>query len=118
VRTPDSSGTALINDPSIRESLAEVAVGVELARSTLGPMDRIITSDLLMRKASDLLDLVGPTGLLEYGTEGANGGGVPEAGFRFAPGTAIYGGSTDIARNVIAERHLGLPRSTPQRSKQ
>lgn len=34
------------------------------------------------------------------------------------PGTAIYGGSTDIARNVIAERHLGLPRSTPRRSKQ
>ena len=31
-------------------------------------------------------------------------------------GTAIYGGSTEIACNVIAERYLGLPRSTPRRS--
>ena len=29
---------------------------------------------------------------------------------RFAQGTSIYGGTTDIQRNLIAEHVLGLPR--------
>ena len=37
-----------------------------------------------------------------------------EYSHRFAQGTAIYGGTTDVHRNIIAERMLGLPRSTPR----
>ena len=103
-------------DASVREVLAEIAVAIELARSTPGPMGRIVCSETLIASASQLLDLVGPTAQLARGTDGAVVDGLLELGFRYAPGTAIYGGSTDIARNMIAERILGLPRSTPRRS--
>jgi alkylation response protein AidB-like acyl-CoA dehydrogenase len=29
---------------------------------------------------------------------------------RFAQGTSIYGGTTDVQRNLIAEHFMGLPR--------
>lgn len=112
----DAAGRPVRADPSVRETLAEVAVGIEIARSAPGPMGRITCSDTLIRTASRLLDLVGPTAQLVRGARGTPGDGELEFGFRFAPATAIYGGSTDIARNMIAEHVLGLPRSTPRRS--
>jgi alkylation response protein AidB-like acyl-CoA dehydrogenase len=59
--------------------------------------------------------LVGPAGVLAHGADGAVADGIPEELFRFAPGTAIYGGTTQIFRNMIAEKYLQLPRSTPRR---
>ena len=112
----DVGGRPVLADPSVRETLAEIAVGIELARSAPGPMGRIMCSETLIRTASQLLDLVGPAALLVRGADGAPVDGELEFGFRFAPATAIYGGSTDIARNMIAEHVLGLPRSTPRRS--
>ena len=63
-----------------------------------------------------LLDLAGAQAFLSETSDGSALNGELEEGYRYAPGTAIYGGSTDIARNMIAERILGLPRSTPRRS--
>jgi 3-oxocholest-4-en-26-oyl-CoA dehydrogenase alpha subunit len=114
--TIGDDGYPMSTQPAVREGIAEVAIAIELARSTPGPMGRIVCSDTLTNSASHLLDLIGPVGQLVRGADGAVVDGAFEAGFRFAPGTAIYGGSTDIARNVIAERILGLPRSTPRRS--
>ena len=37
-------------------------------------------------------------------------GGRIEANFRHAPVTAIYGGTSEINRDLVAEAHLGLPR--------
>ena len=36
-----------------------------------------------------------------------------EYAHRYAQGTATYGGTTDVYRNIIAEHYLGLPRSRP-----
>ncbi|OBG32977.1 hypothetical protein A5672_24905 [Mycobacterium alsense] len=115
-KQPGRSNGCMLDDGAVKERLGEVLVQIELSRSTWGPPARILSSDLLMRTVSELVDLIGPTALLARGAEGSAGNGAFEAGFRFAPGTAIYGGSTDIARNVIAERFLGLPRSTPRRN--
>jgi hypothetical protein len=112
--TDDETGACRIDDPVLREAIAELVVDMELARSAPGPMGRIAASDVLMRGASMLLDVVGTAGLVARDSEGAVCEGLTESGFRFAPGTAIYGRSTDIARNVIAERFLGLPRSTTE----
>lgn len=114
--TVDDSGRPVLRDPVVGEVLAEIAAEIELARSTPGPMGRIACSETLIRTASRLLDLVGPTAQLCRAADGAAANGDLEEGFRYAPGTAIYGGSTDIARNMVAERILGLPRSTPRRS--
>jgi len=112
----DDPSTSFADDPSLRERFAELIVDVEFTRSAAGPAGRILSSELLMRTASRLCDIIGPRALLARGVDGSAADGAFEAGFRFAPGTAIYGGSTDIARNVIAERFLGLPRSTPRRN--
>lgn len=117
-RQPHGEATALLEQDAVQERLGEALVGVELTRSTAGPPARVMSSDLLVKIASEILDIVGPTALLTHGADGAAGESAFEAGYRFAPATAIYGGSTEVARNVIAERFLGLPRSTPRRSKQ
>lgn len=110
-----STGT-LLEDQCVQERLGKLLVAMELTRSADGPPARIMSSELLGKAASQLIDVVGPTALLARGADGAACAGAFEAAFRFAPATAIYGGSTDIARNVIAERFLGLPRSTPRRN--
>jgi hypothetical protein len=49
--------------------------------------------------------------------EGAVGDGWLEYAHRFAQGTATYGGTTEVFRNIVAERFLGLPRSSPAAAK-
>lgn len=111
-KTPE--GAPLIDDPLVQDRIGRVALDIEVSEASPGPMGRIISADTLVRDASDLLELVGPSGLLPHGADGAVKDGLIEYGFRFAPGTTIYGGSTDIHRNLVAERFLGLPRSTPR----
>lgn len=38
---------------------------------------------------------------------------VLEEGFRAAGVTTVYGGASEILREIIAERRLGLPRNRP-----
>ena len=77
---------------------------------TPSPYARIVASDLLIRDTEDLIDLAGSAGLLRRGEQGAAADGYLEWAYRFAQGTSIYGGTTDIQRNLIAESYMGLPR--------
>jgi alkylation response protein AidB-like acyl-CoA dehydrogenase len=104
-----------IDDIAVRERIARVALEIEVAEVAAGPLARVYAADMFIRAASALLDLMGPVGVLSHGADGAVANGVPEELFRFAPGTAIYGGTTQIFRNMIAEKYLQLPRSTPRR---
>jgi alkylation response protein AidB-like acyl-CoA dehydrogenase len=110
----NEDGTTLLDDVNVRERLARVELDIELSEVSPGPMGRIVSAETMVRDVADLLELVGPCGVLAHGEDGAVADGIVEYGFRFAPGTTIYGGSTDIHRNLIAERMLGLPRSTPR----
>ncbi len=113
-RQPDVDGKRPIDDPGVRRRLARVALDLETMSLAPGPMGRIVSSENLIRSARDLIDLLGPAGVLSHDADGAVGGGWIEYSHRFAQGTAIYGGTTDVHRNIIAERMLGLPRSTPR----
>jgi alkylation response protein AidB-like acyl-CoA dehydrogenase len=97
-------------DPTVRRRIAEVALDTEVSRNTPGPMGRVVTSETLIRRSAELVDLIGPRALLPKGSEGALPDGLIEWAHRHAQGTAIYGGTTDIFRNIIAQRVLHLPR--------
>ena len=57
--------------------------------------------------------MLGPEGVLQPGAAGAPSEGDLEAHFRSAVVGTIYGGASEIQREIIAERRLGLPRSRP-----
>jgi alkylation response protein AidB-like acyl-CoA dehydrogenase len=113
-----ASRPELLSDPVAGERLARAAVEVEVGRLLRdrligetakgrlpvveGSMAKLFTSEALQRMSADLLDLVGPEGLL---------GGPVEQAFRHAPVTTIYAGTSEIQRSIIAERGLGLPRA-------
>ena len=78
---------------------------------TEGAMAKLYASEALQRMTADLLDLLGPDGLRQYGDPGAPAGGEVEHAFRHAAVTTIYGGSSEIMRGIIAARSLGLPRA-------
>lgn len=113
-RQPDEDGSRPIDDIVVRRRLARVATDLEAMSLAPGPMGRIVSAEFLIRSARDLVDLVGPTALLPHGVEGAVGDGWLEYCHRYAQGTATYGGTTDVHRNIIAERMLGLARSSPR----
>ncbi|HMD44807.1 MAG TPA: acyl-CoA dehydrogenase family protein [Acidimicrobiales bacterium] len=108
--TPDADGRRPIDDPVVRQRLARAALQLEIATCSEGPIGRIVTSETSIAVSEDMLGLVGPAGLLAHGEPGAVADGILEYLHRFAQGTATYGGTTDIHRNIIAERFLGLPR--------
>ena len=55
--------------------------------------------------------LAGPAGLLQFHEPGAAADGWIEYDARHTPVITIYGGTSEINRNNIAERHLGLPKA-------
>ncbi|HEY3669672.1 MAG TPA: acyl-CoA dehydrogenase family protein [Acidimicrobiia bacterium] len=99
-----------IDDPAVRLRLARIALDCEVARITPDPYGRVVASDLLIRGTDELLAMIGAAGVVTAGEDGAVADGVLEWAHRFAQGTSIYGGTTDIQRNLIAEHVLGLPR--------
>jgi alkylation response protein AidB-like acyl-CoA dehydrogenase len=103
-------GSRVIDDPAVRLRLARVALDCSVAQLTPNPYRRVIASDLFIRDVADLVDLTGPAGVLAEGEECAVADGTLEWAHRFAQGTSIYGGTTDVQRNIIAEHLLGLPR--------
>lgn len=114
---PAPDGRRPIDDPGVRSRMARAALDAEIATISTGPAGRIMSSEAAIRVGADMIDLIGPRGLLPRGEEGAVEDGWIEYAHRFAQGTAIYGGTTDVFRNIIAERMLGLPRSTPAPAK-
>lgn len=115
----------LYDDPSVRRTLAQLATEVEIARLFSyrvawqqscgrhpGPEATIVKlfiTELQLRLATAAVDLLGHEGELVFG-EDAPFGGFFERFYRRSIMRTIVGGTSEIMRNVIAQRHLGLPR--------
>ena len=63
------------------------------------------------RVANAALDLMGAEGALRSGEEDAPLGGRFERSYRYTVVDTIGGGTSEIQKNIIAARGLGLPRS-------
>jgi alkylation response protein AidB-like acyl-CoA dehydrogenase len=125
-RAGEGGGRPPIDDPEVRERLARVATETEVARllqyrsawmacegiipEAEGPMAKLFSSEAMERQAQDLTEMVGPDALRSYFEPSAPEGGKIEHALRFSLGTTIYGGTSEIQRNIIAQRGLGLPK--------
>jgi alkylation response protein AidB-like acyl-CoA dehydrogenase len=77
-----------------------------------GSMAKLFASESLTRQSADFVDLLGPDGIRSHGDASAIAEGIAEYSYRYALGTTTYGGTSEVQRNIIAQRGLGLPRAT------
>jgi alkylation response protein AidB-like acyl-CoA dehydrogenase len=108
--TARPDGTRPADDPLVVYRLGEIEMEIRAALCTPDPMGRVFGSEALIRGAAALIDLVGPEALVSEGVPGALGGGHLDFTHRYAQGTATYGGTVEVFRNIIAQHVLGLPR--------
>ncbi len=120
-------GTRPFDDPTVREVLARWSTELEVGRLLLfrsawlsaqgampqveGSMAKLHITEAFVRAASELVDLLGADGLVPMGEDGTVLQGLVEHAFRHAVVTTIYGGSSEVQREIIAGRALGLPRN-------
>lgn len=67
----------------------------------LGPLTKLALTELTSRLTDYAVDALGPEGMLA-GSAGDD--------FLYAPGMRLAGGTSEIQRNLVGERLLGLPR--------
>jgi alkylation response protein AidB-like acyl-CoA dehydrogenase len=118
-------GTAA-EDPVFRQRLAQLQIEAETMRLNAyrgltktmqsgipgpeGSLGKWQWADINQRIAELALDIEGAYAPLERGAEHALANGAWQYNFLRSRANSIEGGTTDILKNIIAERVLGLPR--------
>ncbi len=125
-KTLSKNGKPILHDPYVRDRLGELAIAMETARwiafrvayqqdqglipNAEASMCKLLTSEVQQRLQRTGMDLLGPNGFYTSGSPWAVADGVWDLEFWEAIGTTIAGGTSEIQRNIIATRGLGLPR--------
>ncbi len=119
-------GEPMANDPFVRDMIAERAMEVEVAKlfnyrsiwaaakglipphyTSMGTMYLRETSQRVAQTATEMLGMYAP---LKVNSKCTRFKGRAESWYRGSPGYTLGGGTSEIQRNVIAQRGLGLPR--------
>ena len=124
-------GTVVLDDPLVAERIGRMIVDEEIVRllgmwvgwsaakgglsGVEGTMRKLFATEADQVDYGNTLDILGMEGLLAPGAPGAPAGGMFEREFRAGVVRTVYGGTSEILRDIIAERHLGLPRVRPHR---
>lgn len=74
-------------------------------------MYKLYATELSKRVANTSLDIAGPGGQLRVRTEDAPMTGRAELTYRYTVIDTIGGGASEIQKNIIARRKLGLPKN-------
>jgi alkylation response protein AidB-like acyl-CoA dehydrogenase len=116
----------MAEDPVVRQRLAQLSTEVEVARSlawriasvqTKGdvpgpeaPALKVFSSELFQRIAQEGMRMLDLYGQLEPGSKWAPLAGAIERLYLVTVSRTIAAGTSEIQRNIIAERGLGLPK--------
>jgi alkylation response protein AidB-like acyl-CoA dehydrogenase len=99
------------DDPVARQRVASVITMIELARMSAGSMPpsagKLAAVRLVRAMRDTALWLLGPGGTIT-GADAPLDGRVADMAL-MTPGMSIAGGTDEIQRNILGERHLGLP---------
>jgi len=126
VKSTKRDGEPLGKIPSVRQKLAEIATKIEIAYSffwrTAEMLDKgespsvessilkLTTTELSKSFAETAMDILGPYSLLETDSKWAPFRGMAPRGYLDNISATIGAGTSEIQRNIIATRGLGLPR--------
>ena len=120
------NGHTLADDSNVRQRLAQMAIEIDVARCLSyrvattqsredipgpeAPANKVFCSELIQRLAQVGMQMMGLYGQLEFNTRWAPLKGKIERLYLTSVSGTIAGGTSEIQRNIIAERGLGLPR--------
>ncbi len=128
VRTARRDGQPLAADPVVRQRLAQLHTQAEVARvlglkfvfdsskggappTTQASEYKLYTTEFSRRLADASMDLAGPGSQLRVRTDDAPMAGRAESTYRYTVIDTIGGGASEIQKNIIARRGLGLPKN-------
>jgi 3-oxocholest-4-en-26-oyl-CoA dehydrogenase alpha subunit len=128
VRTASRDGVPLKDEPLVRARIAQLVTDAEVARvmglkfvfeSSKGGAAptaeaseyKLYATELSKRLADASMDIAGPGSQLRVRTDDAPMQGRAESTYRYTVIDTIGGGSSEIQKNIIARRKLGLPKN-------
>jgi 3-oxocholest-4-en-26-oyl-CoA dehydrogenase alpha subunit len=133
VRDTTRDGKPLRDDPVIRQRLARLTTEMEVARvlglrvvdasvkaekvagapppTVESSQYKLFATELSQRIADAAMDIAGPGSQLRVKTKDAPMEGRSESTYRYTVIDTIGGGASEIQKNVIARRGLGLPKN-------
>jgi alkylation response protein AidB-like acyl-CoA dehydrogenase len=133
VRTESRDGQPLRDDPVIRRELARLATDAEVSRvlglrvvaasmkgekvpgtpppTVESSKYKLFATEFSVRLANASMDIGGPGSQLRVRTKTAPMEGRAESTYRYTVIDTIGGGSSEIQKNIIARRALGLPKN-------
>ena len=128
VKAAERDGKPLREDAVVRQKIAQLVTDTAVARglsmrflsaaTTTGKPPtsessqyKLFTTQLSQRACNVALDIMGPAGQIRVDTEDAPLGGRFEGAYRATVVETIGGGASEIQKNIIARRKLGLPKN-------
>ncbi|MCI3948150.1 MAG: acyl-CoA dehydrogenase domain protein [Acidimicrobiales bacterium] len=128
VSTATLDDEPLKDDPVVRSKIAQLVTQAEVARvlglrvvaasmkggappTTESSEYKLYATELSKRLANAAMDIVGHEAQLRVGTDEAPMGGRTESTYRYTVLDTIGGGASEIQKNIIARRKLGLPKN-------
>jgi alkylation response protein AidB-like acyl-CoA dehydrogenase len=125
IREAQRDGKALKDDPIARQRVAWFATQIEVARMHMmrvvakasagevpnieSSMFKLWTTTLGQRFADEFMTMFGATGALKKGSEHAPGNGRFEHIYRYSVVDTVGAGTSEVQKNILARRGLGLP---------
>ncbi|MEY9934835.1 alkylation response protein AidB-like acyl-CoA dehydrogenase [Catenulispora sp. GP43] len=128
LRTAEVDDEPVRGDPVTRRRVARLATEAEVARllglrvvaasmrsgpppTTESSEYKLYATELSQRVADAAMDLAAPGSQLRVGTEEAPMAGRAESTYRYTVLDTIGGGTSEVQKNIIARRRLGLPKN-------
>ena len=126
VKATERGGAPLSRDPQVRKKLAQRHVETEISRwlsyrvawmqsqglipNAEASMSKMYGTELTQRVARTGMEILGMAGLLSEGSKWSPLQGHIQQSYLMSTSSTIAAGTSEIQRNIIAQRGLGLPR--------
>jgi hypothetical protein len=128
VKTATRDGQPLRDDPIVQAQIADLVTKAEVARviglrflakslkggaapTAEASEYKLFATEFSKQLANASMDICGPGAQLRVGTEDAPMRGRAESTYRYTVLDTIGGGTSEVQKNIIARRKLGLPKN-------